>query len=242
MSEAVPLDGGGPGASGPRPIVLDVQRVGKVFQTGSEELVVLEEVSFSVAAGTTVVITGESGSGKSTLLQLVGGLDTVSAGRILFKGADITRRGESELIDFRNRALGFIFQFHYLLKDFTALENVMMPGAIAGAPRSESRRRAQALLARVGLEPRAGHYPAQLSGGERQRVAVARALMNDPELILADEPTGNLDERISAVVRELLFGLVAEYRKTMILVTHASDLSRGGDEHYVLEHRRLRRR
>jgi lipoprotein-releasing system ATP-binding protein len=232
----------GTGDPSGRRVILEVLGVGKVFQTGPEELVVLEGVSFSVAAGTTVVIAGESGSGKSTLLQLVGGLDTASSGQILFKGADITRRSESELIDFRNRSLGFIFQFHYLLKDFTALENVVMPGAIAGTGRSESLRRARELLARVGLEARAAHYPVQLSGGERQRVAVARALMNDPELILADEPTGNLDERNSALIQELLFGLVAEYRKTMILVTHASDLSERGDEHYLLEHRRLRRR
>jgi lipoprotein-releasing system ATP-binding protein len=241
-------DMGGKLSNGPKvyhsglPAILQIRAVGKVFRTGSEDLTVLEGVSFSVSEGTTVVITGESGSGKSTLLQVVGGLDTVSSGSILFRGEEITHRNESQLMEFRNRTLGFIFQFHYLLKDFTALENVAMPAAIAGSGRAGAQRRARELLARVGLAAREEHYPIQLSGGERQRVAVARALMNDPELILADEPTGNLDERNSELVQELLFGLVAEYRKTMILVTHASDLAGRGDEHYVLEHRTLRRR
>jgi lipoprotein-releasing system ATP-binding protein len=235
---------GGRAAENPQgssPEILEVRSLRKVFRTGSEDLTVLEGVSFSVREGTTVVITGESGSGKSTLLQLLGGLDTVSSGSILFRGEEITRRSESQLMEFRNRTLGFIFQFHYLLKDFTALENVMMPAAIAGLARGVARRRAAELLAQVGLAAREDHYPVELSGGERQRVAVARALMNDPELILADEPTGNLDERNSRSVRELLFGLVADFRKTMILVTHAAELSGLGDEHYLLEHRVLKR-
>ena len=220
--------------------ILEVREARKVFRTGSEDLIVLDGVSFSMRSGSTVVITGESGCGKSTLLQLIGGLDTVSSGRILFRGQDITRRRESQLMEFRNRTLGFIFQFHYLLKDFTALENVAMPAAIAGAPRGAALRRAQDLLVRVGLEARGEHFPVQLSGGERQRVAVARALMNDPELILADEPTGNLDERNSDAVQELLFGLVADFHKTMILVTHAAELSGRGDARYLLEHGRLK--
>jgi lipoprotein-releasing system ATP-binding protein len=220
--------------------ILEVRGVCKEFRSGSEVLSVLDGVSLSVSEATTVIITGESGSGKSTLLQLLGGLDSVSAWSILFRGRDITRRSEGQLMEFRNQTLGFIFQFHYLLKDFTALENTMMPAAIAGLGRARALERARELLARVGLEAREGHYPVQLSGGERQRVAVARALMNDPELILADEPTGNLDERNSQAVQELLFGLVADFRKTMILVTHAAELCGRGDEHYVLEHRRLR--
>ncbi|MBN1836208.1 MAG: ABC transporter ATP-binding protein [Spirochaetales bacterium] len=242
MSETAGAPAARPGGPGPESCILEVREVRKVFRTGSEELTVLAGVSFRVAAGSTIVITGESGSGKSTLLQLVGGLDAVSGGSILFRGQDITRSSETQLMEFRNRTLGFIFQFHYLLKDFTALENVAMPAAIAGYPRASALERARGLLARVGLEARAEHFPVELSGGERQRVAVARALMNDPELILADEPTGSLDERNSEAVQELLFGLVADYRKTMILVTHAAELSGRGDAHYLLEHGRLRPR
>jgi lipoprotein-releasing system ATP-binding protein len=228
MSEAVPA-------------VLDVRGVKKVFRSGNEDLVVFEEVSFSVPQGRTAVIVGESGSGKTTLLNLIGALDSCTAGRIVFNGFDITAQREENLIEFRSRQLGFIFQFHYLLKDLTALENVLVPALIARQPRARAGRRAQELLAQVGLTARSGHYPVQLSGGERQRVAVARALMNDPRLILADEPTGNLDERNSRAIQELLFELVRSYGKSMILVTHAAGLSERGDEHFLLEHRRLRR-
>ncbi len=221
--------------------LLEVSGLKKVFRSGQEELTVFEEVSFAVREGTTVVISGESGSGKTTLLNLIGALEAASEGRILFHGEEMTGKSEEELIDFRCRRLGFIFQFHYLLKDLTALENVFVPALIAGYPVAAARRRAQELLGRVGLEWRLEHYPVQLSGGERQRVAVARALMNDPELILADEPTGNLDERNSRAIRELLFELVRAFGKTMILVTHAAELALAGDQHYLLEHHRLRR-
>ena len=222
-----------------RPL-LEVAGLRKVFRAGSEDLTVLDGVDLEIAEATTVVIAGESGSGKSTLLNLIGGLDSPTAGRILFRGWEITGRGEAELVEFRNRRLGFIFQLHYLLKDFTALENVLLPAAIAGSTGPGARRRAGRLLEAVGLAPRGRHYPSELSGGERQRVAVARALMNDPELILADEPTGSLDENSSTQIRELLFGLVAEFRKTMILVTHSRELAGAGDQRLVLEHGRLR--
>jgi lipoprotein-releasing system ATP-binding protein len=220
---------------------LEIEGLRKVFRAGSEDLTVLDDVRLEVQEASTVVISGESGSGKSTLLHLIGGLDSPTAGRIRFQGTEITGLGEAELVDYRNRRLGFIFQLHYLLKDFTALENVFLPAAIAGAAGAASRRRAELLLEQVGLGGRRGHYPSELSGGERQRVAVARALMNDPQLILADEPTGSLDERSSAQIRDLLFGLVGEYRKTMILVTHSRELAAAGDRRLVLEHGRLRR-
>jgi lipoprotein-releasing system ATP-binding protein len=223
-----------------RGVVLEARGLKKVFRTGGEELVVFEEVDLAVRQGTTVVIAGESGSGKSTLLSLLGTLDAPTDGRITFRGREITGRPESELLLFRGRTLGFIFQFHYLLKDFTALENVMMPAYITGASRAQAHERALRLLEEVGLSSRLSHFPVELSGGERQRVAVARALVNDPELILADEPTGNLDERNSLQVQELLFRLVRDHRTAMVLVTHAGELARSGDEHYVLEHRRLR--
>lgn len=221
--------------------ILDVRDVKKVYRSGCEDLIVFEEVSFEVEEGTTAVISGESGSGKTTLLNLIGSLDSASDGRIIFKGRDIAAEEEDELIEYRSRFLGFIFQFHYLLKDLTALENVLIPSLIARVPRALARRRAMDLLTQVGLIERMSHYPIQLSGGERQRVAVARALMNEPQLILADEPTGNLDERNSQAVQELLFKLVKAHGKTMILVTHAAEFARMGDEHYLLEHRRLRR-
>ena len=228
------------GVRAPVSPLLEVAALRKVFRAGSEDLTVLDDVSLVVREGSTVVISGESGSGKSTLLHLIGGLDTPTAGRIRFDGLEITGLAEAELVEYRNRRLGFIFQLHFLLKDFTALENVFMPAAIAGAARAAARRRAERLLEQVGLAGRRAHYPMELSGGERQRVAVARALMNDPQLILADEPTGSLDERSSAQIRDLLFGLVGEYRKTMILVTHSRELAGAGDRRLVLEHGRLR--
>jgi lipoprotein-releasing system ATP-binding protein len=220
---------------------LNVTGVKKVFPSGTEHLVVFEEVSFTVRQGRTAVILGESGSGKTTLLNLIGTLDSCTAGRIVFNGFDITEQPEENLVEFRSRQLGFIFQFHYLLKDLTALENVLVPAMIVRSPRAQAHRRARELLSQVGLSARMGHYPLELSGGERQRVAVARALMNDPDLILADEPTGNLDERNSQAVRELLFELVRSYGKSMILVTHAAELGRMASVQYLLEHRRLRR-
>jgi lipoprotein-releasing system ATP-binding protein len=226
--------------SEPRPAILEAEGLCKTFRSGQEDLVVLDGLRLSVPEGGTVVISGESGSGKSTLLNLLGGLDAPTAGRIRFRELEVTGRSEAELQEYRARRLGFIFQLHYLLKDFTAQENVLLPALILGLPSGLARARSELLLAQVGLSRRRQHYPAELSGGERQRVAVARALMNDPELILADEPTGNLDERSSAQVRELLFGLAAEYRKTLIVVTHAAELAASGESRYVLEHGRLR--
>jgi lipoprotein-releasing system ATP-binding protein len=222
------------------PPLLEVAGLCKVFRAGSEDLTVLDGVSLTVREGSTVVISGESGSGKSTLLHLIGGLDSPTAGRIRFQELEISGLREAELVEYRNRRLGFIFQLHYLLKDFNALENVFLPAAIGGFPAAAARRRAARLMEQVGLAERRTHYPSELSGGERQRVAVARALMNDPQLILADEPTGSLDERSSAQIRDLLFGLVGEYRKTMILVTHSRELAEAGDLQLVLEHGRLR--
>jgi len=220
---------------------LNVTGVKKVFRSGAEDLVVFEEVSFAVQQGRTAVILGESGSGKTTLLNLIGALDSCTAGRIVFNGFAITEQPEENLVEFRSRQLGFIFQFHYLLKDLTALENVLIPALIVRTARAPALERARQLLSQVGLSARMSHYPVQLSGGERQRVAVARALMNDPDLILADEPTGNLDERNSQAIQELLFELVRSYGKSMILVTHAAELAQRANERFVLEHRRLRR-
>ncbi len=216
--------------------ILTISAVKKVYRTGTEDLEVLKKIDLKILESTTIVITGESGSGKSTLLNMIGGLDDVTAGKIEVNKIKITELDEYELADYRNKVIGFIFQFHYLLKDFTALENVMMPCIIANLPLKEARVKALKLLHDVGLDKRKEHYPSRLSGGERQRIAVARALINDPKLILADEPTGNLDERNSEIVLNLLFELVTRYKKTMIMVTHDTGIITRSDESYLLEH------
>jgi lipoprotein-releasing system ATP-binding protein len=202
---------------------VSLRHVAKVFSTEAESLTILRDVNLDVAQGQTVAITGESGCGKSTLLSIIGGLDRSSSGEVRCGDFLVSGMGEEALTSYRSGHLGFVFQFHYLLKDFTSLENVMLAGLMNGMRRSKAREKAAALIADVGLSERGNHYPNQLSGGERQRVAVARALMNDPQLILADEPTGNLDEGNSAMIFALLFDLVSKYGKTLILVTH--DLS-----------------
>jgi lipoprotein-releasing system ATP-binding protein len=202
--------------------------------TGSETLEVLRDVNLLVHEGEIVAITGESGCGKSTLLGLIGGLDRPTGGTVSVKGVDVGGLDESELSGYRNRDVGFIFQFHFLLKDFTALENVVIPGMVGGESSRALKDRARQLLSEVGLEGRMDAWPLELSGGERQRVAVARALVNEPPLLLADEPTGNLDERNAHAVEEMLFGLVREYNRTMIIVTHDTAISGRADTRFLL--------
>jgi lipoprotein-releasing system ATP-binding protein len=181
-----------------------------------------------------VAITGESGSGKSTLLNLIGGLDVPTAGTITVDGTRIDTASEEVLTEYRNRRIGFIFQFHYLLKDLTACENVMMPAYMGGMKRRTALQKAEELLRKVNLSDRKDFYPSQLSGGERQRVAVARALINEPDMILADEPTGNLDERHSAVVADMLFQLADTFDTALIIVTHDRSLSARAELQYML--------
>jgi len=206
----------------------------KTYESGPERLTILDNLTLIVEEGSSVIILGESGSGKSTLLNLIGGLDTPDRGAVKVGGKDITGFAETELARYRMESVGFVFQFHYLLSDFTALENVMLPRHMSGVSRSAATDSARGLLERVDLSSRADHYPHQLSGGERQRVAVARALINDPDILLADEPTGNLDERHSGDVEELIFSLVETYGKTLILVTHDQALASRGDARYLL--------
>lgn len=216
--------------------LLRISGVEKSFRTGSEELPVLSGVSLDMQRGEIVSITGESGSGKTTLLSLVAGLDSPTKGVIECGGYEVSSLSEAGLTDYRARTIGLIFQLHYLLKDFTAIENVMIPAYMAGTPRGEAREWAGELLQQVNLYERREHYPLQLSGGERQRVAVARSLINHPELVLADEPTGNLDERNSRVVEELLLQLVRTHQVSMILVTHDTALAaRAHGRHLRLE-------
>ena len=216
-----------------------MKNVTKTYKSGRDTLLILDDICLEVPTGESLVITGESGSGKSTLLNLIGGLDIPDRGEILSCDWSLTKRGELELSRYRNEKTGFIFQFHYLLKDFTALENIMMPGRILGLKKRDVQTRAETLLKKVGLKDRGSHYPGQLSGGERQRIALARALMNKPPLVLADEPTGSLDEKNSLVVEDLLFDLAEQENTTLILVTHDTALAERGARRLHLHGGRL---
>jgi lipoprotein-releasing system ATP-binding protein len=206
------------------PLVEAVQ-LEKCYVDGPSVVRVLEGLALTVERGERIAIVGESGIGKSTLLHLLGALDRPTSGRVLFDGDDVFARSDAELAVFRNRAVGFVFQFHHLLGDFTALENVMLPGLIARQPAPTVRARAIELLERVGLQHRLAHRPGQLSGGEQQRVAVARALCLRPALVLADEPTGNLDPATAEEVQELLLQLNAEHGATLVVATHNPKLA-----------------
>jgi lipoprotein-releasing system ATP-binding protein len=194
-----------------------------------DELQVINDLSLEISAGELLAVTGQSGSGKSTLLHMIGGLDRPSSGEVLFQGRDIYTQDDSGLDSYRNDHVGFVFQFHYLLDDFTALENVTIPALLAGCSMTEARKRAEELLCKVGLSDRMTHQPKALSGGEQQRVSVARALMNKPTVILADEPTGNLDKANSEIVQELLFSLKAE-EIAVVIVTHDLDIAKQCDK------------
>ncbi|MBO4760001.1 MAG: ABC transporter ATP-binding protein [Spirochaetaceae bacterium] len=220
------------------PLII-VENLSKIYNTESEQLEILKNLSLTVNRGSKVVITGESGSGKSTLLNIIGALDSPSGGSVKVGDFLVSSQNEDKLTYYRSKTLGLIFQFHYLLKDFTAVENVAMSALIAGVPQRKALDHAKALLCDVGLEKRANHFPSQLSGGERQRVAVARSLINDPELILADEPTGNLDPANAQAVGSLLFSLVDRYKKTLLLVTHDMKLARSGDVIYTIKNGNL---
>ncbi len=197
-----------------------IEDLRKSFQHMGSTLDVLKGIDLNIYPGQTLSIIGASGAGKSTLLHCIGTLDLPTSGRIRLAGEELTTMSSSRLAEVRNRLIGFVFQFHHLLPEFTALENVMMPGLIQGRPKKQMRDRARALLAEVGLEPRATHRPGELSGGEQQRVAIARALVLDPKIILADEPTGNLDSSTSDAIHELLFEINEEHGTTIVVVTH----------------------
>ena len=198
--------------------ILQITNLEKKYVSDSENLIVLHDLNLTVKKGRKIVIVGESGSGKSTLLNIIGGK------------WDVGNLNEKQISQYRSLFLGLIFQFHYLLKDFSALENVYMPALIAGIPKKIAIKKAEQLLEDVGVYDRKNHLPGQLSGGERQRVAVARSLINNPSLILADEPTGNLDPANAEKIGNLLFSMVEKYQKTLILVTHDLNLAKNGDE------------
>jgi len=206
-------------------IMVRAEGLVKNYISGNENLHILKGVSFEIPLGRSAAISGQSGSGKSTLLNILGGLDRCDAGNVFAGEKEITALPEKGLSAYRSKQVGFIFQFHYLLKDFTALENVMLPAFMAGIKKKQAVERARELLADLMLADRAGHFPSQLSGGERQRVAVARSMVNDPGLILADEPTGNLDPDNSAMVAELLYSGAEKRGKTLLVVTHDEKLA-----------------
>jgi lipoprotein-releasing system ATP-binding protein len=205
--------------------MIAVRALSKSFMTDRGRVDVLKDVEFDISAGERIAVVGASGAGKTTLMHLLGGLDRPSSGSVHFAGKDVFRYSAQELDAFRNRSIGFVFQFHQLLPEFTALENVMMPALIGRSPMKEAESRAREILTAVGLGHRLEHKPGQLSGGEQQRVAIARSLVQSPKLLLADEPTGNLDSGTSDEILALLDYLHAERDLTIVVVTHSEKVA-----------------
>ena len=205
--------------------LLQVEHLRKTYKSGNVRLEVLSDVNFTVLAGEVIALMGPSGVGKTTLLNLIGALDLPDSGAVILDGKRLSDLSRRKLAQVRNRRLGFVFQFHHLLPEFTAVENVLIPGMISGQISEQEHSRASSLLETFGLDARASHYPHELSGGERQRVALARALMNSPALVLADEPTGNLDRKSGARLIEAILAFSQEHRQTFIIATHDESIA-----------------
>lgn len=212
--------------------ILTAKDIYKSYQTlqSDQPLVVLDGVSLEIPPAKIISIVGSSGSGKSTLLHILGGLDKADSGDVFWKNSNLASKSSDDLATFRNENIGFVFQFHHLLPEFTALENVCMPALIAGMDINEANDKAHELLKRFGVENRSQHRPTQLSGGEQQRVSMARAVMNQPALILADEPTGNLDDKNTEIILDLLFELKNDYSVSVLLITHEEEIAKRSDE------------
>ncbi|UQZ89484.1 hypothetical protein C4J81_09835 [Deltaproteobacteria bacterium Smac51] len=221
-------------------IIMKARGLSKIFKSGREELHILSNLDLDIESGRSMAILGASGSGKSTLLYILGGLDRPTSGAVSFDGEPVFGRNEDELAAWRNRSVGFVFQFHHLLGDFTALENVAMPARLSGLAPEKAEAMARPLLERVGLGDRLSHKPGELSGGEQQRVALARALVMEPRVLLADEPTGNLDAKSAQVVNNLIMELVAERNLAAVIVTHNHQLAALVDKPLELSSGQLR--
>ena len=221
-------------------VVLDARGLSKAYCAGPDEVVVWVDVNLQVTEGETLSIIGASGSGKSTLLNALGGLDSIDSGDVVLAGHKIHSLAELERTELRNRDLGFVYQFHHLLPEFSALENVMMPLLIRGEKSKIAKVSALACLAQVGLSSRAEHKPAELSGGERQRVAIARAIVGKPKVVFLDEPTGNLDQQAAAQVENVLLGLAQPEGMAFVIVTHDEALAGRADRRYKLSDQTLR--
>jgi len=219
--------------------VLELREVARWYGEGAKKVGVLDGVDLQVMPGQTVAIVGPSGSGKSTLLHVAGLLDKPNKGKVLVDGEDVARLNDDARAGLRNSVCGFVYQFHHLLREFTALENVLMPHVIGGRRDAAAEGRAEGLLKAVGLGKRGGHYPYQLSGGEQQRVALARALMNRPKVLLADEPTGNLDPHTAEEVVKLLFKIVKDEGMSALIVTHNPELAKRCDVYLGMDEGRL---
>ena len=215
--------------------ILRAERVVKVYKTKSDEIVALKGVNLSLKEGEFSLLMGASGSGKSTLLHILGTLDRPTEGRVLYRGEDVFRLSDKELAIFRNRKVGFVFQFHYLINELTVIENVMVPLLVRGVPEREAREKAKEVLKSVGLEYRLSHRPFEISGGEKQRTAIARALVTEPEIVLADEPTGNLDSQSSHSVISTMKRLNRETGTTFLIATHNSELETYADNVYFIK-------
>jgi lipoprotein-releasing system ATP-binding protein len=218
------------------PLLLETKELSKAYRETGGNLEILKNVNFRLDEACIAVLTGASGSGKSTFLNIVGALDKPTGGEVYFNGKEMSKFSRREINKFHRKNLGFMFQFHHLLSEFTALENVLMPARIDKQNLSESRKRALELLNAVGLSERTHHLPRELSGGERQRVALARALMNSPNLIIADEPSGNLDEKNAEMLRMLILELNKKFRQAFLIATHDKDLAEISTSRWTVAH------
>ena len=214
---------------------LELKKINKIYKGKTENIHILKDLDLKVEEGEFISILGKSGSGKSTLLNVIGMLDSIDSGEIFIEEKQIDRKNSENVDEIKNKKIGFVFQFHYLLPEFTALENVMLPALLKGGDKKETEEKAKRLLKEVGLENRFYHKPSELSGGEKQRAAISRALINDPEILLADEPTGNLDEETSNNIHNLFKKINVEKKQTIIVVTHSRELSNITDKKYYLK-------
>lgn len=219
--------------------IIEIKDLEKTYVSKGESLTVLKDLSFSIEEGTRTAIVGSSGNGKSTLLNIISGIDTATSGFVKVGKYELSKMTENDLCKYRSEFIGLVFQFHYLLKDFTALENIFLPAYMAGKNKKIAMEKAESLLQEIGLYGRKNHLPSELSGGERQRVAVARSLINDPKIILADEPTGNLDPENAALISDLLYGVSEKYNKTLVIVTHDKEVAKKAQIIYRLQDKQI---